>query len=191
MPSSTSARPPTSAACCSPNADTHRRTGTGEPAGPRASGPSLGAPVYGAGMTRGNSCSRLRSVALVGAAVGSLLAGCSGSDGADDASVASSTTVGRAAPAADRVLSLKGGDAVATVDPRFQSYNIEMVEVTGGEFWKPYDAGAGKVVRPPIDLASERLRNLARALGPATTSTSAKTAPSSPAWCACSAAKSC
>jgi hypothetical protein len=26
---------------------------------------------------------------------------------------------------------------VGTVDERFQSYNIEMVEVTGGRFWKP------------------------------------------------------
>jgi hypothetical protein len=30
--------------------------------------------------------------------------------------------------------------AVATVDTRFQSYNIEMVEVTGGRFWKPYSS---------------------------------------------------
>ena len=28
----------------------------------------------------------------------------------------------------------------ATVDPRFLSYNIEMVEVTGGRFWAPYRA---------------------------------------------------
>ena len=27
---------------------------------------------------------------------------------------------------------------IATVDERFQSYNIEMVEVIGGRFWKPY-----------------------------------------------------
>ena len=27
---------------------------------------------------------------------------------------------------------------IGTVDERFQSYNVEMVEVTGGEFWKPY-----------------------------------------------------
>ncbi len=32
---------------------------------------------------------------------------------------------------------------IGTVDDRFQSYNIEMVEVTGGRFWKPYkDIGA-------------------------------------------------
>ncbi|HVZ25846.1 MAG TPA: hypothetical protein VG842_07330, partial [Sediminibacterium sp.] len=27
---------------------------------------------------------------------------------------------------------------VATIDPRFLSYNIEMVEVVGGRFWIPY-----------------------------------------------------
>jgi heparanase 1 len=26
---------------------------------------------------------------------------------------------------------------IGTVDERFQSYNIEMIEVTGGRFWKP------------------------------------------------------
>jgi hypothetical protein len=81
---------------------------------------------------------------------------------------------------------------VGTVDPRFVSYNVEMVEVTGGRFWKPYssfptnaearpdakgaapDAGsqAGRDAnlyqyRPPIDLANPRLRNLAKAIAPA------------------------
>src|SRR5436190_14030463 len=27
---------------------------------------------------------------------------------------------------------------IGTVDERFQSYNVEMLEVTGGRFWKPY-----------------------------------------------------
>ncbi|HZI76215.1 MAG TPA: hypothetical protein VFD73_19775, partial [Gemmatimonadales bacterium] len=27
---------------------------------------------------------------------------------------------------------------VDTIDDRYQSYNIEMLEVTGGKFWKPY-----------------------------------------------------
>ena len=27
---------------------------------------------------------------------------------------------------------------LGTVDLRYQSYNVEMVEVTGGRFWKPY-----------------------------------------------------
>jgi hypothetical protein len=29
-----------------------------------------------------------------------------------------------------------------TIDERFQSYNVEMLEVTGGNFWKPYGASA-------------------------------------------------
>ena len=56
------------------------------------------------------------------------------------------------------------------VDPRFQSYNVEMVEVTGGRFWKPYGARPDRGLyaeRPPIDLANPRLRKLAAALGPA------------------------
>ncbi|XIA65121.1 hypothetical protein ACFIOY_01295 [Bradyrhizobium sp. TZ2] len=31
---------------------------------------------------------------------------------------------------------------LGTIDERFQSYNVEMVEVTGGRFWKPYRASA-------------------------------------------------
>ncbi|GEJ57718.1 hypothetical protein [Anaeromyxobacter diazotrophicus] len=77
---------------------------------------------------------------------------------------------------------------VGAVDERFQSYNVEMVEVIGGWFWKPYGqsasdarhtgpAGGGAIPagmdprlyewRPPIDLANPRLRKLAAALGPA------------------------
>ena len=33
---------------------------------------------------------------------------------------------------------------VGTVDERFQSYNIEMVEVIGGRFWKPYGSTTNK-----------------------------------------------
>ena len=78
---------------------------------------------------------------------------------------------------------------IGTVDQRFASYNIEMAEVTGGNFWKPYPsksaatAGATEPAqsastpagmdpnmyqyRPPIDLSNPRLRKLASALGPA------------------------
>jgi len=76
--------------------------------------------------------------------------------------------------------------AVGTVDARFLSYNIEMIEITGGRFWKPYrskqDAGPAPPrpgsdtppgmdsslyqYRPPIDLTRARLRKLAAALGP-------------------------
>jgi hypothetical protein len=75
-----------------------------------------------------------------------------------------------------------------TIDERFQSYNVEMLEVTGGNFWKPYGAsasapsargaaGAGNTpgdrnpdlyeYRAPIDLLNPRLRTLAAALAPA------------------------
>ncbi len=73
---------------------------------------------------------------------------------------------------------------IGTVDPRFQSYNVEMVEVIGGRFWKPYasktaapEAAKSSTLggidpalfeqRTPIDLTSPRLRKLAAALGPA------------------------
>jgi hypothetical protein len=59
---------------------------------------------------------------------------------------------------------------IGEVDARFQSYNIEMVTVTGGQFWKPYGARPDRELyaeRPPIDLANPRLRKLAAALGPA------------------------
>lgn len=71
---------------------------------------------------------------------------------------------------------------VATVDQRYQSYNVEMAEVIGGQFWKPYSrqdktpSSAGLEgsqepsmfeARPPIGLANARLRKLALALGPA------------------------
>jgi hypothetical protein len=76
---------------------------------------------------------------------------------------------------------------IAVIGSRFQSYNVEMVEVTGGRFWKPYasvkpsaapDAQAAASVpagmnpdlyeyRPPIALNNPRLRKLAAALAPA------------------------
>ncbi|HVT97230.1 MAG TPA: hypothetical protein VHE33_06955, partial [Acidobacteriaceae bacterium] len=75
---------------------------------------------------------------------------------------------------------------LGTVDPRYLSYNVEMVEVTGGRFWRPYaslaqaakdkpapsatqpgDMSALYEYRPPLDLSNERLRKLAAALGPA------------------------
>jgi hypothetical protein len=79
---------------------------------------------------------------------------------------------------------------VGTVDERFESYNIEMVEVIGGRFWKPYLGSAATnsnaqppaqqkdltpagidpnlyQYRAPIDLSNPRLVKLAAALGPA------------------------
>jgi hypothetical protein len=79
--------------------------------------------------------------------------------------------------------------SIGTVDERFQSYNIEMVEVIGGRFWKPYRSTTNKSkaqepatqegstpagidpnlyqYRKPINLSNPRLRKLAEALGPA------------------------
>jgi len=79
---------------------------------------------------------------------------------------------------------------VGTVDERFQSFNVEIIEVTGGRFWKPFkdieaalkacqksaDARGATPAgmdpsfyepRGPIDLSNARLRKLAAALGPA------------------------
>jgi hypothetical protein len=77
---------------------------------------------------------------------------------------------------------------LGTIDARFQSYNVEMVEVTGGRFWKPYRTSASApsargadnsgnmpvggnpdlyAYRQPIDLSNRRLRTLAAALAPA------------------------
>jgi len=84
---------------------------------------------------------------------------------------------------------------IAKIDERFLSYNVEMAEVIGSNFWKPYTpasiaalkaqaasptsrSGGGRPeaadhdppmfrARPPIDLSNARLRRLAAALAPA------------------------
>jgi heparanase len=78
---------------------------------------------------------------------------------------------------------------IGAVDERFVSYNIEMAEVTGGNFWRPYHSQSSVAARPtqpaqsastpagmdpnmyqyrpPIDLSNSYLRKLAAALGPA------------------------
>jgi heparanase 1 len=73
------------------------------------------------------------------------------------------------------------------VGPRYVSYNVEAVEVTGGRFWAPYKSLSQDVAAPspsaahpdpgafnsrfqyrsPIDLSNPKLRKLAAALGPA------------------------
>ena len=83
-------------------------------------------------------------------------------------------------------INLKDMKRIGTVDERFQSYNVEMVEVVGGEFWKPYhlmdslpplEAVSTYDVSQknealyrklsPINLADKRLLNLAKGLAPA------------------------
>ena len=87
-------------------------------------------------------------------------------------------------------LSLEALAKLRNVDGRLVSYNIEMAEVTGGTFWKTYTpgqiagteefsytGGAGSFesteeseelmeVCPPINLYNEKLRYLAKELGP-------------------------
>jgi Glycosyl hydrolase family 79, N-terminal domain len=102
--------------------------------------------------------------------------------------IAALTGIEAAAQAPTLSLDLSRLPRLGTVDARFQSYNVEMVEVTGGRFWKPYRASAstpsargadnsGNVpaganpdlyaYREPIDLSNRRLRTLAAALAPA------------------------
>jgi heparanase 1 len=82
---------------------------------------------------------------------------------------------------------------VGIIDDRYQSYNVEMLEVTGGKFWKPYKEIGNRAAQPsapavgearssdtpsgmsadlyqyrsPLDLTNRRLRAMAKALGPA------------------------
>src|SRR4051812_45043556 len=60
------------------------------------------------------------------------------------------------APAESVALAPATMPRIGTVDDRFQSYNIEMLEGTGGKFWKPYDSKAGSSHRqkPPAAGAS-------------------------------------
>jgi hypothetical protein len=54
------------------------------------------------------------------------------------AALATGLTCGGAAMADPVTVSPATMRQVATTDPRFQSYNVEMAEVIGGNFWKPY-----------------------------------------------------
>lgn len=94
-----------------------------------------------------------------------------------------------AAPAAAAAVKLdpRAMPAVAKVDKRFQSYNVETVEVVGGRFWAPYPKPGAKSAaanggpsggvdlagvmfrqRKALDMKGDRrLRVLAKALGPA------------------------
>src|SRR5689334_5989890 len=88
---------------------------------------------------------------------------------------------------AQSALDPKQMKALGEVDPRFVSYNVEAVEVTGGRFWAPFKSLSKDAAplapgefggirdtneprfkyRPPIDLFNTKLRKLAAALGPA------------------------
>jgi heparanase 1 len=73
-----------------------------------------------------------------------------------------------ASPISTQSLQLGQLAKLGMVDARYQGYNIEMVEVTGGRFWAPYGGPANERYRqrPPIDLTDQRLIALAKGLGP-------------------------
>ena len=98
-----------------------------------------------------------------------------------------SVPLSRAQSSATNLLNPSKMPMIATVDERYQSFNVEMVEVTGGRFWAPYkkaSSGPAAVAdvkpastpggmdpslyryRAPIDLYNPQLRKLASALGP-------------------------
>ncbi|EAQ1150833.1 hypothetical protein EOH33_21470 [Salmonella enterica] len=74
---------------------------------------------------------------------------------------------------------------LGVTDKHYQSYNIEMIELTGGWFWKPYGEKGYKTTPdtkknipqgmnpdayqyiPPVNLNNEKLITLAKALSPA------------------------
>ncbi len=74
-------------------------------------------------------------------------------------------------------LQISGLKQLAEVNERYQSVNIEMCEVVGGDFWIPYDLldsskvqtggfSALKRTIPPVNLYDKKLRTLASALAP-------------------------
>jgi heparanase 1 len=80
---------------------------------------------------------------------------------------------------AQNKIDLKGLKLIGKVDERFQSFNVEMCEVIGGDFWIPYNLidsvkktsnktgfAALKWKIDPINLYEKKLRNLAVGLGP-------------------------
>jgi len=103
------------------------------------------------------------------------------------ASIATLSVHAHAQEPSMKIASLANMTRVSSIDERNQSYNIEMLEITGGMFWKPYGpvsngqtAGAPDrsgvpagmdanlyEYRPPVDLLNSKLRRLAAALGPA------------------------
>lgn len=88
----------------------------------------------------------------------------------------------RSSPDTSIVIDLKGMKYLGSVDERYQSYNVEMAEVVGGRFWRPYktmdslpsskssfDFSNEQMFRKlsPANLSDKRLLNLAKGLAPA------------------------
>jgi len=95
------------------------------------------------------------------------------------AAVLAATTCGTAIAAEPVAIRAETLPAVRTIDERFQSFQVGMSHLTGGETWRSYDslpkgqgASAGgnvsavREARPAADLENARLRTLTSALGP-------------------------
>ncbi|MBS1768668.1 MAG: hypothetical protein JSS77_03320 [Acidobacteria bacterium] len=121
--------------------------------------------------------SRSTIIYTAGICLSLLLYGCGGSG--------EQRSGGSSNPAAINI-DLKEMKHIGTVSDRYQSYNVEMVEVVGGKFWKPYklmdslpsaESASGYDISqnndemyrkvPEINLADKRLLNLAKGLSPA------------------------
>ena len=89
------------------------------------------------------------------------------------------SSTGRFSKGEELEINLKKMKVIGEVDERYQSFNIEMCEVVGGDFWIPYNLidsvrktsdrtgfAALKWPIPPINLYEKKLRMLASALGP-------------------------
>jgi hypothetical protein len=120
----------------------------------------------------------LKTIPLMGIFISFFLNACNNNSGSSNASNNSdSNTV---------TINLHGMKRIGNVDERYQSYNVEMVEVVGGDFWKPYKMMDSlpslettstydvsqkneQLYRKlaPINLADKRLLNLAKGLSPA------------------------
>jgi heparanase 1 len=78
------------------------------------------------------------------------------------------------------LINLKQMQKIGSVDERYQSFNVEMCEVVGGDFWIPYELldsvkkssvkkkgfAALKWKIDPINLYEKKIRYLAKAIGP-------------------------
>lgn len=93
--------------------------------------------------------------------------------------VLTSSFTGKSSKSTGLEINLTKMKVIGEVDERYQSFNIEMCEVIGGDFWVPYNLmdsvrktttrtgfAALKWPIPPINLYEKKIRNLASALGP-------------------------
>lgn len=127
-------------------------------------------------LLNANDVNIVNIIPLAGISVATLLSACN-SGGAANGGKADSNLL---------TLNPKEMKRIGSVSERYQSYNVEMVEVVGGEFWKPYKmmdslpsskaASTYDVSQKneqlyrklsPVNLADKRLLALAKGLAPA------------------------